>query len=739
MKKLLTMMVSCASALFAMADVQLPTVKVTFDGYNTTEGGAAIPLNTTKDDNNGTTGISYWYSTATESEAVVTNNGNAYLMLDTSSVLQRTIGGYTTTDDGVTFASKSLSDGEIYFDSRVQFTATEDNVTPSEGDKLVVWLRALEGSEGVEGSTNLMITAGNGLAADGKAIPANYTAVVSGVDIEPNSWHRLTIKAFGVGEGDERVAFFNVYIDGSPVTGVLGENQVTDFQSLIAPGLDDAATITSVGFKGTGAVDDLLFTNEDPLGFPVKATIVDEDKTGAFAKYSVDGSTWLALTSGSEFTVPASTTNITFKVYTWDNYKLEGGTITSEIDSETQNIAWIKEELVSKDAANITLTVKEAQDEPETTPFSVTIAGVTTAYATLAEAIAKANGETITLTENATLTGTLSIGEGVTAVIDLAGKTLTAGTVENNYSVVVKGDLKITDSKGDGEMILPGIYGIGVNGDNAKLVLEIADFIGEDADYLVGLWSGSVTVNSGTFVADYNIINVFGGGKAVVNDGTFTTQGDNDLEDYDPNCVFLSDNADAITVNGGMFSTTFNSAFCKKGFKLTEEKVDNYYNLVAIINTILKDDNGELTVEGITSDDEIIVDDTWVIDNDGYLSDTKNDKAYAFAPYYKGVIKDGVLKVEIKPEVAEIGAATETEDGEEVTVPAITIANGNFTVTIPETYTGLKYKLQYKASLTAEWDDAKVGDPVVGSDGDHKQLSAPASEDAGFYRVVVED
>lgn len=600
MKKLLTILVSAASACFAFADdAAVFTESGTSFGDTTVNATEGITFDITAGDaelaNTENKDKRFWYSLASGTDAdygIITNyesntastpiasrpgmwanvaNKN-YLKLDTSDTLFRTIDGMNRENT----APKTVDIGQgIYFDSLVQFTATEDNVSPSDGDKLVVWLKAVEGTDAVgnedeEGyqpaipaSTKLMITAGK-IDENGNISTVDYEGTVEGnLTIENNSWHRLTIKTFIENEA----AVFEVYVDGKIVTGM---DSTTKFLSRVAKGATGAKTISGVGFKGTGAVDDLAFTTSDPLvqTFPLSVVVPDECTVIS----CLVGGDDIEATEEETYLVDVTATDVKVKVEVPLAFNVtNANAVPGEIVDGMQT--WTVPVSITGATANtpVRFTVTIAENEvPAAKPFSITIAGETTAYETLAEAIAKANGEKITLTENATLTGTLSIGEGVTAVIDLAGKTLTAGTVEN-YSVVVKGDLKITDSIGGGEMILPGIYGIGVNGDNAKLVLEKADFIGEDADYLVGLWSGSVTVNSGTFVADYNIINVFGDGKAVVNDGTFTTQGDNDLENYDPNCVFLSDNDDAITVNGGMFSTTFKSAFCKKGFKLTEE------------------------------------------------------------------------------------------------------------------------------------------------------------------------
>ena len=406
MKKLLTMMVSCASALFAMADVTLPTEKVTFDGYNATPGGAAIPLDTTKDDNKDTTGISYWYSTATESEAVVTNNGNAYLMLDTSSVLQRTIGGYTTTDDGVTFASKSLSGGAVYFDSMVQFTATEDDVTPSEGDKLVVWLQAVEAADAVmdgetvvkppvSASTNLMITAG--VPGEGTSIkPVSYKVTNPNISVKPNEWARLTIKSFL--KEDTTVPYFSVFVNGVAVDTEVGN----EFLSLVDSETLGHDTITSVGFKGTGAVDDLLFTNADPLvqTFPLSVVVPN----GCAVISCLVGGDAIESTAEETYLVDVTATDVKVMVEVPSAFNVtNANAVPGEIVDGMQT--WTVPVSITSATANtpfsFTVTV-EAKEVPAAKPFSITIGETTTTYETLKAAFDDAPaGATIVVAKDA--------------------------------------------------------------------------------------------------------------------------------------------------------------------------------------------------------------------------------------------------------------------------------------------------------------------------------------------------
>ena len=473
MKKLLTILVSAASACFAFAD-GFTESGTSFESYVLDETGfAELKLSDQDAD-----GKRYWLSGAQSDFGIVTNyqsdtaipsditrptkfaseTNNKYLRLDTSDTLFRTINSYVTSDategtEAVTTTMNAVNIGDkgIYFDSLVQFTATEDDVAPSDDgkDKLIVWLKAVEGTEDALGSTNLMITAGNGVDGLDNAIRADFVA--SGVTIKPNSWHRLTIKAF-VRNGN---TFFNVYIDGAPVTGALEgvEGTVTDFESLVSVANTQLSptTISAVGFKGNGAVDDLVFTTSNPLGFSVTATIAGDNEVVAPSKYSVDGLTWVDVTFGSPFTVPASTANITFKVFIAEGYELDGGDKTNETDND-DNYAWTKTVSVSSVNNAITLTVKAAQVEPAK-PFSITIGETTTTYETLNAAFTAApDGATIKLTADATVAEWLKVDKNV--VLDLNGCTLTeeVDPEDSDYGAIyvkLNCQLTITDSSND--------------------------------------------------------------------------------------------------------------------------------------------------------------------------------------------------------------------------------------------------------------------------------------------------
>lgn len=158
-------------------------------------------------------------------------------------------------------------------------------------------------------------------------------------------------------------------------------------------------------------------------------------------------------------------------------------------------------------------------------------------YETLSSAISASgtNNATITLLDNVNLDGKLSFPKGSNIVLNLNGKNLTVPTVENNYGIVVGGNLTI---KGQGTISL-GMYGIGVQ-PSGNLIIESGTYKCLSGDYLLGCW-GSATIKGGLFDGNYCIANAFDNGKISILDGTFYSK--------EPTIVL-----GGVTVYGGAFN-----------------------------------------------------------------------------------------------------------------------------------------------------------------------------------------
>ena len=208
-----------------------------------------------------------------------------------------------------------------YLDTLVQFTVTEDEAPETTaGDKLAIWLQA------GEGTTNLMVKAKTYIADLENSTLAdavtNYTVAATGITIEPGQWYRLTVKAIPnllkvTDYGS--MCGFQIYIDGQPVKNTSGATfTYADFETydmitsematLMAEGsvfaslgaLDDTS-LQGVGFQGTGAVDEIVWTEDNPLPAPkIDFTLTWGEGVSAVSyTLSTDLTTTNALTSGT--------------------------------------------------------------------------------------------------------------------------------------------------------------------------------------------------------------------------------------------------------------------------------------------------------------------------------------------------------------------------------------------------------------------------------------------------------
>ena len=231
-------------------------------------------------------GSRYWMTEATDAQLVVSNlsmfaggylpnadrpqqwsggDNTKALYIDTDKPLMRYVHPST---DGNTAVGADLNQ-DIFFDSVVQFTATDVAAEPDSADKLRVWLyTSPENLDGTvfgeeEAVTRLVVTAGYYKPGDSTTHKTNY---LTNVSISSDSWHRLTIKTFVVGGYTK----FNIYVDGEIVK--VGDLQ--DFDSLFK--VDGQDTLQCVAFDGKGAVDDIVFTTTAPEfaqgGEPTEAT-----------------------------------------------------------------------------------------------------------------------------------------------------------------------------------------------------------------------------------------------------------------------------------------------------------------------------------------------------------------------------------------------------------------------------------------------------------------------------------
>lgn len=325
------------------------------------------------------------------------------LAIDTSAPLLR----YADSSE----ESQSLSDDPIFFDSVVQFTATdvapsmENNTT----DKLAVWLYTSpddvsDTNLGLFGETspitNVAVTAGY---LDGATLKTkNY---ITNIGVEPDTWHRLTIKSFVKSDRP----WYSVWVDKTPVNGkaaIDAEEGLTEFLSMVSDAVnnDTYTTLQGVAFDGKGAVDDIVFTTtapefakeddpDDPKIFALNLSIsADEVAEATVLTVYADGEE-AKLEDGS-WKLNVGTENALAWVYCAEDYKVinEGATYDEEGGYWIVpiNVAGATE----NGTVNVTITVEEAgggsgeePEEPEE-PAKPTIGGapVETAEAFIAAA-----------------------------------------------------------------------------------------------------------------------------------------------------------------------------------------------------------------------------------------------------------------------------------------------------------------------------------------------------------------
>lgn len=286
MKKLMmTTVAALGFAALAQADVLNSTG---FEDY----GSNPFAVNTS-DSGSPDSGTQYWTGTGDFSQTVLKTYGEDVVKPTNLPGDFATAGDYFLSVDtgndvmlrkaGADAGSVDLTQGAVFFDADVKFTASETNVKASDGDKLLVWLK------GDDTTTNLIVTAGVYNELTEAYDQTNFT--VDG-DYSADTWYRLTVKATSVrsGDGTNNTTAFNVYVDGELVTS----GDTKEFYSLLGQLDTKSTTLEAAGFQGTGALDNVVWTTTDP--FPpvvvdtveTTATVTGEDSYLLAFTYAVE-------------------------------------------------------------------------------------------------------------------------------------------------------------------------------------------------------------------------------------------------------------------------------------------------------------------------------------------------------------------------------------------------------------------------------------------------------------------
>lgn len=195
-----------------------------------------------------------------------------------------------------------------------------------------------------------------------------------------------------------------------------------------------------------------------------------------------------------------------------------------------------------------------------------------TGYATLANAVAMADGKTVTLLKN--VTEKVVIPAGKTVTLDLNGNKIQAPTDGRYDAIDNGGTLTIKDSKKTGEIVSTRNIGIGVYA-NSNTTIDYAKVTGQEG--AVGGFKttvgATVTINDGEFKGIDNAVVIFNGTKRTgasneitINGGTFT--GTIQSDGYVACGIYAPWN-DNITVNGGIFNITGGAGIVARAGNIT--------------------------------------------------------------------------------------------------------------------------------------------------------------------------
>lgn len=149
---------------------------------------------------------------------------------------------YLSVDSGTNMVWRLFADSssKMYFDSYVKFTPTSGDVEYPDASKFVIFLDAA--------TSNLCVISGT---------DENTTTPVTNrlnATVLPESWGRITVCA----TASDGVFAFQVRLNGALLATA---GSTSTFYSLAA-----GSTVSQVGFKGTGAVDDMVVRTSDPFG-----------------------------------------------------------------------------------------------------------------------------------------------------------------------------------------------------------------------------------------------------------------------------------------------------------------------------------------------------------------------------------------------------------------------------------------------------------------------------------------
>ena len=196
------------------------------------------------------------------------DGGDQYLAVDTGAPLQRYVqAGGNALDVGT----------GIYFEGDVQFTPYdgETKVDAGPGDKLLVYLQVKESDDengNVTATTNFVVKAGYYSGRNSLKERKDYVCEVT-KDFDAAQWHHLVVKIVQKDADSYKYTFFQVVVDNSYLTsnetkgdtGSIAASVGETFFPSLDTTTDNTEKMVSVGFKGQGSIDNVKWTDTDPI------------------------------------------------------------------------------------------------------------------------------------------------------------------------------------------------------------------------------------------------------------------------------------------------------------------------------------------------------------------------------------------------------------------------------------------------------------------------------------------
>ena len=458
MKKLMIAL-SAATLVVLGAKAADPVTLGAIEGF---EGRPVAALDVTMTDDNNAEGAKYWSRAAGKTgDSVVavyaapTEGNSQYLKVDETDVLTRDIGGAT---------SIPANGGNITISTKVQFTAADEAPTAADDDKLLVWMQAAAEAEGTEGTEGYKPAKKNGVMVTDRA-GAKMIKEVTDVETFTAAWHDLVIKAVAAGTENQPSAGFTITLDG------VEYGTDTPFASRVVGG-DKAQTISSIGFKGTGAVDDIGFVaNEGYQPADITVTVATSGVEGLEVYTDAEGTPYtapMAMKAGqtvSLFIIDEGYTSVT---------STKGGEFTLNDGMWTLAYELTDEDAGEEGALTITITVTPAA--PAASGCDIVVDGKVVSFNTFAEAleaIATADAALIKLTKAQTVDSMVTISSDLTIVLNGQTLSVTGDTAKAaNIFQVVNGATLTIDGTVEGSTVA-GRINVGKNSnDNGNLVMN---------------------------------------------------------------------------------------------------------------------------------------------------------------------------------------------------------------------------------------------------------------------------